>query len=117
MPVALVLLLLAACAPLGREAERAAKSSLGCMRAALAGRDLTVLPDADAHCLAAALIAWRCSATEAMLAGVGKELRDAIGAGDAAWRDLASDRRGLTCAKNATDVAALESCCLPANRN
>ena len=87
------------------------------MRAAIAGRDFTGLPDRQAHCLAAALIAWRCSATEAMLASVGKEMRDAIGAGDAAWRDLAADRRGLACARNATDVAALEGCCLPANRD
>jgi hypothetical protein len=113
MSLVLLLLSLAACAPLGRPTERAAKSSLGCMRAALAERDFSAMPDADAHCLAAALIAWRCSATEAMLASVGKEIRDALGAGDAAWTDLAADRRGLACAKNATDAAALESCCLP----
>ena len=87
------------------------------MRAALAERDFSAFSDVDAHCLAAALIAWRCSATEAMLASVGKEMRDAIGAGDAAWRDLAADRRGLACARNATDVAALERCCLPGNRD
>lgn len=87
------------------------------MRAALAERDFSAYPDADAHCLAAALIAWRCSATEALLAGVGKEMRDAIGAGDAAWRDLIEDRRGLACARNATDIAALDSCCLTGNRD
>jgi hypothetical protein len=108
------MLLLAACAPLGRPVERPSKSSLGCMRAAIAERDLGALRDEDAHCIATALIAWRCSATEAMLASVGKEIQDALGAGDAAWRDLAADRRGLACARNATDEAALERCCLRA---
>jgi hypothetical protein len=87
------------------------------MRAAIAGRDLKALPDEEAHCIAAALIAWRCSATEAMLASVGKEIQDALGAGDAEWRDLEADRRGLACARNATDAAALERCCRPEGGN
>lgn len=84
------------------------------MRAALAEHDLGALQDEDAHCLATALIAWKCSATEAMLASVAKEIQDALGPGDAAWRDLAADRRGLACARNATDEAALVRCCAPA---
>ena len=70
------------------------------MRAAIAGRDLESLPDGEAHCFAAGLIARRCSVTESMLASVGKEIQDAIGAGDAEWRDLSADRRGVHCARN-----------------
>ena len=106
-----VLVGLAACAPLGRPPERASKSTLGCVQAALAERDFNGLPDTQAHCLAAAFIAWRCSATEAVLASMGKEMRDAVGPGDSSLRDLAADRRGLACARNATDTAALETCC------
>ena len=45
------------------------------MRAALAGRDLESRPDGEAHCIAAGLIARRCSVTESLLASFGKEIR------------------------------------------
>jgi hypothetical protein len=81
------------------------------MRAAIVGRDLERLPDAEAHCLAAGLIARRCSLTESMLASVGKEIQDVIGAGDAEWRDLSSDRRGVHCAQNSRGEEELVACC------
>jgi hypothetical protein len=81
------------------------------MHAALQGRNLTAMDDRLAHCLAAGLIARECSVGEAMLASVGKELRDLFGAGDAEWRDLASDRRGIDCAKQAGSDTELERCC------
>jgi len=84
------------------------------MRAASAGRDLESRPDGEAHCLAAGLIARRCSVTESMLASVGKEIQDAIGAGDAEWRDLSADRRGVHCASNTADEEELSACCVRA---
>jgi hypothetical protein len=109
--LAAVVLCLPACAPLAVHEGRAEKSSLGCMRASLAGRDLTRRPDSEAHCVAAGLIARRCSVGEAWLASYGKEIRDLLGRGDAEWRDLQSDRRGIGCARTATDEAGLLSCC------
>jgi hypothetical protein len=82
------------------------------MRAAIAGRDLESLPDSEAHCFAAGLIARRCSVTESMLASVGKEIQDAFGAGDAEWRDLSADRRGVRCARNTADEEELSACCV-----
>ena len=81
------------------------------MRAAIAKLPLTNLPDAKAHCEAAGLIARHCSVSEATLASVGKELRDLFTAGDAEWRDLMSDRRGIRCARNAHSDADLAACC------
>lgn len=81
------------------------------MRAAIEGRGLSQLPDSEAHCLAAGLIARRCSVTESMLASVGKEIRDAFGEGDAEWRDLRNDRRGIACARAGSSEEALRSCC------
>jgi hypothetical protein len=69
------------------------------------------LPDHDAHCLASGLIARYCSPTEAYLAGVGKELRDLFGRGDAEWADWRADRVGVRCAQRAEDDAALATCC------
>lgn len=67
--------------------------------------------DAQMHCAVAGLIARYCSVTEATLASYGKELKDLVGAGDAQWRDLASDRRGIRCARTATTDEALLKCC------
>jgi hypothetical protein len=100
-----------ACAPLAVDESRAAQSSLGCMRAALAGYDFNARPDHEAHCLAAGLIARRCSSSEAWLASYGKELRDLLGQGDAEWRDVGSDRQGIQCARSATDETSLVECC------
>jgi hypothetical protein len=102
---------LVACAPLAVTEPRAARSTLGCMRASLAGRDLASRPDREAHCIAAGLIARRCSIGEAWLASYGKEVRDLLGRGNAEWRDLESDRKGIECARSATDEAGLLECC------
>lgn len=109
--LAAVLLCLAGCTPLAVDTGRAGKSSLGCMRASLANHDLTRRPDYEAHCIAAGLIARRCSVGEAWLASYGKEIRDLLGRGDAEWRDVQSDRRGIHCARSATDETALLRCC------
>lgn len=60
--------------------------------------------------MAAGLIAQRCSRTEAYLASIGKELRDALGFGDAEWSDWRADRAGLRCAKRVA-ANALADCC------
>jgi hypothetical protein len=86
------------------------------MQAALRERLPTDLPDAPTHCIAAGLIARYCSVTEATLASVGKELRDLLGSGDAEWRDLQSDRRGVDCARTAATDAGLQACCLQTAR-
>jgi hypothetical protein len=109
--MALASLSAAGCAPLPAYEARPARSSLGCMQAAIEGRDLIHLPDSEAHCLAAGLIARHCSVTEAMMASIGKEIRDAFGGGDAEWRDLRNDRRGIACARTGSGEDALRSCC------
>ena len=109
--LAAIALCLTACAPLAVSEGRAGTSSLGCMRASLAGRDLSDRPDSEAHCIAAGLIARRCSVGEAWLASYGKEARDLLGRGDAEWGDLQADRRGIQCARTATDEPALMRCC------
>lgn len=82
------------------------------MQAALRDRLPEQLPDSQAHCLAAGLIARYCSVTEAYLASIGKELKDLFGPGDAEWRDLQSDRRGIRCARDSRDAASLQECCM-----
>jgi len=81
------------------------------MEAALKDRLPPDLPDAQAHCMASALIARYCSVTEATMAGWGKELKDLLGPGDAEWRDLVSDRRGIRCARTAASHDELVQCC------
>jgi hypothetical protein len=81
------------------------------MEAAIGGHGLTELPDKQAHCIAAGLIARHCSVTESMLASVGKEIRDALGHGDAEWGDLRADRHGIACARGIPGDEALRSCC------
>ena len=99
------------CAPLAIKEQRAATSTMGCMRAAISSQPFDDLPDDAAHCIAAGLIARRCSVTEAMLASVGKEIGDALGSGDAQWRDLRADRKGIRCARSADDEQELAACC------
>jgi hypothetical protein len=102
---------LAACATVDG-GPRAALSSVGCARAAVAEVVAPGMPDARAHCLGAARIARRCSVAEARMAAYAKEIADALGDGDAELRDLAADRAGIACARaRATDVAA---CCATA---
>jgi hypothetical protein len=81
------------------------------MEAAIVKLPLDGLPDSTAHCEAAGLIARYCSVTEAALASVGKEIRDLFTGGDAEWRDLMSDRRGVRCASTARSDTELASCC------
>ncbi len=100
--------MLAACATTPGPAGSPDYSSYACMRAALAQLPAG-LPEARAHCIASALIARRCSAIEAQLAGTGKELRDLFTRGDASWDDWRADRAGIACARDA-DVD-LASCC------
>jgi hypothetical protein len=98
------------CTPLTHE-TRAARSSLGCMKAVLARHDFTRLDDDVAHCLAAGLIARHCSVSEAYLASIGKEVRDTFGSGDAQWKDVSADRRGIDCARQASADKDVEACC------
>jgi hypothetical protein len=81
------------------------------MEAAIGQLPLAGLPDSKAHCEAAGLIARYCSVTEAALASVGKEVRDLFTGGDAEWRDLMSDRRGIRCARSSGSDAELVECC------
>jgi hypothetical protein len=81
------------------------------MHAAMDRLPLTDLPDSRAHCEAAGLIARHCSVVEAVMASVGKEVRDLFTAGDAQWRDLMSDRRGVACARRSGTDAELAACC------
>jgi hypothetical protein len=71
----------------------------------------TGLPDSRAHCMASGLIARYCSRSEAYMAGIGKELRDLLGFGDAEWRDWRADRAGVGCAREAKDDGELANCC------
>ena len=105
------IVLAAACAPLPHYEQRLARSSLGCMKAAIKDQQLESIPDWQAHCIAAGLIALHCSVTEAGMASVGKELKDLFGHGDAEWRDLESDSRGVRCARGSSSDAQLRSCC------
>ena len=107
----LVMIALAGCAPLSIQGERAARSSLGCMKAAVAEAEIGGLVDKQQHCIAAGLIAQRCSATEALLASVGKEIQDLFGPGDAQLSDIGASRVGIRCAKGSKDPDELRRCC------
>jgi hypothetical protein len=88
---------------------RPADSMLGCMQAVRA--QLPENPaDKRLHCLVSAQIARQCSVSEAYLAGMGKELRDLFGAGDAEWADWRADRAGVRCGRS-SDEAVIEACC------
>lgn len=82
------------------------------MKAVLQNKLPPNLPDDKAHCMASGLIARYCSIPESYLAGVGKEVRDLIGPGDAEWRDLTADRAGIKCARGAESDEAVEACCM-----
>jgi hypothetical protein len=81
------------------------------MESVLATKLPADVPDSRAHCLASGLIARYCSRGEAYLAGLGKELRDLFGPGDAEWRDWQADRAGISCARSAGDDAGIAECC------
>ena len=89
---------------------RPARSTVGCAEAVV-GQLPPALTGPEKHCLASALMVQQCSRTEAWLAGWGKEVADAFGAGDADWDDLRADRLGRDCAGTADGVAELLACC------
>jgi len=107
---AVALLTLSACAT---APDRPAVSSYGCM---VSVRDSTPPQDYDKrmHCLTAGRIAQRCSAFEADLAGIGKELSDVFNHGDPSWADWRADRAGIRCAKHGGELKELEQCCTDA---
>jgi hypothetical protein len=92
-------------------APRPAKSTYGCMEAVVTNKLPVGLPDSRAHCMASGLIARYCSRSEAYMAGIGKELRDLLGTGDAEWRDWRADRVGIACARDAKEDIEIASCC------
>lgn len=102
-----LLLLLTGCAT---GPERPASSTVGCAKVVVAELPPD-LSDLEKHCLASAGIAQRCSASEAWLAGWGKELQDALGGGDASRRDLDANRLGRQCAAEHAAPEALADCC------
>ena len=111
-PVSLLLALaLGGCAS---QAARPTTSSYGCMAAE---RDALPadMPDEQKHCVASGLIARHCSVGEANMAGLGKEFQDLFTGGDASWADWKMDRKGVSCARNAPDDAAVEQCCATAS--
>jgi hypothetical protein len=91
--------------------DRPARSSVGCAEATLDQHLPSGLSDKRAHCIAGGLIARFCSPTEARLAGLGKEVRDAFGPGDADWSDWQATRAGVRCAAAAADVTSIITCC------
>jgi len=114
--VLLVAALLASCTSVP---DRPAASSAGCVRATLDQHMPAGLTDKRAHCVAGGLIARFCSPAEARLAGVGKELRDVFGTGDASWADWRATRTGVACATAGADVASIIACCenVPSGKN
>ncbi len=107
----LLLTALTACGTVPHRPSRLEPSSYGCMAEVLRQKVPANLPDKQAHCLASGLIARYCSPTEAYLAGMGKELRDLFGGGDAEWADWRADRGGVGCARRAGDDNSLAACC------
>lgn len=85
---------------------------LGCIERVVATRVPADLPDKRAHCLAGAWIARQCSVAEAQLAAAGKEVRDALGAGDADRRDWEAARAGIDCAHRVAAGEGFEACCI-----
>lgn len=81
------------------------------MNAVMGLKSVNGLTGARAHCLASALIARYCSVTEAYLAGLGKESRDLVTAGDAQWTDWRADRAGVGCARRGRSDDELAQCC------
>jgi len=93
--------------------QRLSQPSLDCMQAVVARKLPPRIPDKQAHCYAAGMIARYCSVTEAYVASVGKEVGDLFnGSGDFEWADLAADRLGIGCESHASSDEALERCCL-----
>src|SRR5688572_11296335 len=104
--------LLCGCMPL-QSVQRAAPSTLTCARAALRDGLPSHLPDSQTHCRATALIAARCSVSEAYLVGILKETQDLVGPGNAQWSDLRADWAGVRCARAANNDTEIAKCCAP----
>ncbi|PZN34583.1 MAG: hypothetical protein DIU71_02215 [Proteobacteria bacterium] len=108
----ILLCCLPGCSSPVREEPRPSRSTLGCVQETLRQKLPPGLSDVEAHCVAAGLIARHCSAPEAMLASIGKEIGDLFGAGHAQWRDLRADWQGMRCARQAGDGPTLLECCV-----
>jgi hypothetical protein len=106
------LLALTGCASLA--GERLAQSSYGCMQAVVREKVPEDALDKRRHCLAGGLIARYCSVSEAYLAGLGKELSDLLGPGDAEWTDWQADRAGVRCARKSVTDEDVAACCAQA---
>ena len=106
--VASILLTACAAAP---GVQRLSASPLGCMRAVVREKLPQNLPDKQAHCLAAGMIAHYCSRTEAYIAGYGKEFTDIFDGGDPEIGDIRADLLGIHCAAVSTTTDALAGCC------
>ena len=102
--------LLGACAA-APGVQRLSASSLGCMRAVVRDKLPQNLPDKQAHCLAAGMIAHYCSRPEAYLAGYGKEFTDIFDGGDPEIGDIRADLLGIHCAAVSITTDALGGCC------
>lgn len=89
---------------------RPAMSSYGCMQAVRAELPADA-SDKRLHCVAAAQIARQCSVSEAYLAGMGKELADLFGRGDAEWSDWQADRAGVGCGQTQNSASDIRACC------
>jgi hypothetical protein len=103
-----IVILLTGCAAVP---DRPARSTVGCAEAVVAQHVPTGIPDKLAHCLAGGLIARYCSAAEAEMAAVGKEVRDAFTGGDVEWADWRAAHSGVRCAHGGADASAISSCC------
>ena len=106
----LLALFLAACSTLSG-GSRAAPSTGACIHAVVRDLQQEDWPDKQMHCVASGLIAFHCSVTEAYLAGVGKEVKDVFGRGNAEWADLRADRKGIACSRAAINDAQIYTCC------
>ena len=102
--------LLGACAT-APGVQRLAPSSLDCMRTVVRAKLPKDLPDKQAHCLAAGLIAYYCSRPEAYLAGYGKEFTDIFDGGDPEIGDIKADLMGIRCERSAASTQDLAGCC------
>lgn len=68
------------------------------------------------HCIVSGEIYAQCSPAEAYAAGIGKEIKDLFGPGNAEIDDLKADLDGIDCAANGFSCGSqctpdLDSCC------
>jgi hypothetical protein len=77
-------------------------------------QQLGEVSDKRLHCAVSAHIAQRCSVAEAYMAGMGKELEDLFGGGDAEWADWRADRAGVHCGRAQSGDDEIVGCCAQA---